>query len=99
RYMGSMNTDENNALLVDLPGVAYDAELWLVHAAPGVAAEETQRQKVRVSSAADVVAFSPVSIATSQGPADVEIAGVVRVLATGDGRQVLRVVIARLVRG
>ena len=99
RAMGSLNRDENGGPLFDIPGVAYDAELWLVHTGPGLTAEDTQRLAVRVSSSSDVVTFSPVSLQVPQGPATVEVAVVARVLTTTDSRQVLRVVIARSVRG
>ena len=96
---GRLNRDESGSPLFDLPGVSYDAELWLVHTGPGVTSEETQRLPVRVSSSTDVVTFTPVAVQTPQGPATVEVAAVVRVLATTDSRQVLRVAIARSVRG
>jgi hypothetical protein len=99
RAMGAMNRDEQGGTLSELPGVSYDAELWLVHTAPGATAEETQRLPIRVSSGVDVLTFSPVAVQTARGPLNVEVAAVVRVMATTDAKQVLRVVIARSVRG
>jgi hypothetical protein len=65
-----------------IAGPSYTAELWLVHHPPN-AAEETQRLVVRLGDNSAFV-FPAVPVPTAQGKADVEVSGVLRLLAGGE---------------
>jgi hypothetical protein len=77
---------------------SYDVETWLVHVPPG-GVEETQRMAIHISAGGDTLSFAPIVVPTSAGPANVDIATMVRPVETVDGRLVLHVVVARRVSG
>jgi len=74
----------------------YDAELWLVHTPPG-GTEETQHLTVHFGSDGEAAAFPLVTVSTPSGPATVDVAVSLRVMADEKGATVLRVIIVRRV--
>ncbi|HUL74168.1 MAG TPA: hypothetical protein VLT86_13760 [Vicinamibacterales bacterium] len=74
----------------------YDAELWLVHTPPG-GTEETQHLTVHFGIDGEAAAFPLVTVSAPSGPATVDVAVSLRVMADEKGATVLRVIIVRRV--
>lgn len=98
---GPGSTVSRNDLLAGMhpvQGVGYDAEAWLVHR-PAGGQEETQRVEVHVDAEGQAFEFPVATITTSQGPAKVNVAAMLRPVANANGDIMLVIAIVRRIDG